>query len=79
MDEWFKEILADLPSFLSRCTPIQRLEFQEELDRLAANGEIIVIHGRKTQGKSQYMILDNMQPPRDKEGGTDDESADTAR
>ena len=51
MDEWLIECFENY----NNLTPIQRLELQEEIDRLVVNGQMIVIHGYKSQGKSHII------------------------
>lgn len=49
------EILDDLPDDQSQWTPIQWVEFREEVKRRVESGEIIVIHGKKSDwAKSQW-------------------------
>lgn len=57
------EAFAWLVSWRDPQTPMERLEateWAEDLLSQVADGQVIVLHGRKTQGYSQLYILDKM-------------------
>lgn len=50
MDRWLRDY--DYPNDQSRWTPIQWVEFREEVKRRVESGEIVVVHGRKSDKRS---------------------------
>lgn len=70
LGEWLRGCMDDF----DQMTPIERLEYREELDRLVAEGHVIIVHGYKSKGKS-YLV--DWLPIKQEDTGHDDDSEGT--